>query len=83
MFRSLTFAAQLLGLSALLSLAVKYGAPHLPDPPSTVPILALMIALPTLAVAGLLTWRQIRSEPTPFETKDQALGDVEEPDQEL
>ena len=82
MFRSLTFAAQLLGLSAVLSLAVKYGAPHLPDLPPTLPLVVLLISLPTLVMAGLLAWLQTHSVSTPINPGDQAPVDGEGQDQQ-
>lgn len=70
MTRTLTFVTRLLGLSALLSCGIKYGAPHLPELPPTVPILILMISFPTLAVTLLLLWLQYRSAPAQMPVQD-------------
>lgn len=62
MTRSLVFVGQLLLLSALLSVALKYGGPYLPALPPTLPLLLLMIGAPALAVATILFWLQMREK---------------------
>ncbi len=82
MTRTLTFVAQLVGLSALLSLAVKYGAPRLPELPPTLPIVLLMISFPTLAVSLLLLWLQQRPDrpQMPFQDRDELMGSSQDRD---
>lgn len=58
MMRSLFFIAQLFGLSALISLAVKLGGPYLPEMSPHLPLVLLMISLPAIGVTSLLLWFQ-------------------------